>query len=55
MYASKGDVVYDSFMGTGTTAVGCFKYGSNVVGSELSDGQFEYSINRLKENFETIS
>ena len=54
IYANENSVVYDSFMGTGTTAVGCLKYnnGENnikCIGSELSEGQVEFSKNRLKE------
>lgn len=40
-------LVYDSFMGTGTTAVGCLKYGANYIGSEISKGQCEIAEKRL--------
>lgn len=45
---SKEVVVYDAFMGTGTTAKGCEMYGVNWVGSEISEAQVEYARNRLK-------
>lgn len=48
MYATKDSVVYDSFMGTGTTAVGCVKYGCKYIGSELSKEQCEYAEQRIK-------
>ena len=48
MYATKDSVVYDSFMGTGTTAVACKKYGCKCIGSELSEAQYEYTLERLK-------
>jgi len=49
MYSTNiNDVVYDSFMGTGTTAVACKKLGLSCIGSELSDKQCEYAINRLE-------
>lgn len=46
-------VVYDPFMGTGTTAVGCIKYdaGNNkieYVGSEISQDQCDYANERIE-------
>ena len=35
-------------MGTGTTAVVCKKYGCKRIGSELSEAQYEYALERLK-------
>jgi DNA modification methylase len=46
---SKGDEsVYDSFMGSGTTALVCQKYGLNWIGSELNPDNYEKSIKRLE-------
>lgn len=49
LYADKDFVVYDPFMGTGTTAVGCLKSERplNYIGSEISEKQVEYSIDRI--------
>ncbi len=47
MYANKKSVIYDPFMGTGSTAVGCIKYGCFYIGTELSKSQIEYSIDRI--------
>lgn len=54
IYARSNDVVYDPFMGTGTTVIGCLKYndGNNdieCIGSELSEGQIEFAENRIGE------
>ena len=52
LYAYKpGLVVYDPFIGTGTTAVGCERMLKNLhwIGSEMSKDQCEWSMNRLKE------
>jgi site-specific DNA-methyltransferase (adenine-specific) len=54
IYARSNDVVYDPFMGTGTTVIGCLKYnnGDNdivCIGSELSEGQIEFAENRIGE------
>lgn len=42
------DIVYDCFMGTGTTAYACRNKGINYVGSEISEAQVEYTNQRLK-------
>jgi DNA modification methylase len=47
MYAPKGGLIYDSFMGTGTTAVACIKRDMSYVGSEISAGQCEYAEGRV--------
>lgn len=43
-----GYKVYDPFMGTGTTAIACEELNMNCYGSEISEAQVEYSIDRLK-------
>ena len=40
-------LIYDSFMGTGTTAVGCTMYGVNYIGSEISKDQIDLAEKRL--------
>jgi DNA modification methylase len=40
-------LVYDSFMGTGTTAIGCVRYGVNYIGSEISKEQCNVAKQRL--------
>lgn len=49
IYAKPNSLVYDSFMGTGTTAVACVKSGMNYVGSEISDKQCDYAEKRIEE------
>jgi len=45
---SKGnELVYDSFMGSGTTAVVCKKNGLNWIGSELNPDNYENATNRI--------
>lgn len=46
-YAYPGYTIYDSFMGTGTTAVACKRFGCNYIGSELSTAQVEFANDRL--------
>lgn len=47
LYAKEGDVVYDPFMGTGTTAVACKNKGLHYIGSEISEKQCKYAEERL--------
>lgn len=49
IYGTPGSWVYDPFMGTGTTAVACYRHGFNCIGSELSKDQTEYAIKRIEE------
>ena len=44
-----GEVIYDPFMGSGTTGVACMKLGRKFIGSEIDPGYFEISLKRLKE------
>jgi DNA modification methylase len=47
IYTKKGDLVYDPFMGTGTTGVSCKIMERNFIGSEISEKQVEYSVERI--------
>ena len=51
MYAPMREdtIVYDPFMGTGTTAVACKNIGVGYLGSELSTQQCEWAERRIKE------
>ena len=48
IYALKNAIVYDPFMGSGTTALACKQMGLSYVGSELSPNQCEWAENRIK-------
>jgi len=48
LYVSKDDVVYDSFMGTGTTAVACIIEDVSYIGSEISKRYVDFSNKRIK-------
>ena len=47
-FTKEGDVIYDPFMGTGTTAVVSKKMNRKYIGSELSKSYIEVSEQRLK-------
>lgn len=44
-----GGVVYDPFMGTGSTGVACEMLGIKWLGSEISTAQCNYARNRIEE------
>jgi len=47
LYGTKNCLVYDSFMGTGTTAESCIIEKMNYVGTELSEAQCRFAEKRL--------
>lgn len=48
-FSNEGDLVYDPFMGTGTTAVVAKKLNRNFLGSELTNKYFDVINERLLE------
>lgn len=55
MYAKVGYVIYDSFMGSGTTAIGAIKEKMNFIGSELSSQQCEYAKKRIERETQQLT
>ena len=51
IYTKFNDVVYDPFMGTGTTGVACKLINRNFIGSEISKSQVDYSNKRIENRF----
>ena len=51
----EGDVVYDPFMGSGTTALACVKYKRNYIGSEISSTYVKMAQDRINEENMTLS
>jgi DNA modification methylase len=48
-YSKKTDLVYDPFMGSGTTALACIKAGNNYIGSEISKEYCDIAEKRIKQ------
>lgn len=48
IYAKSNSLVYDPFMGTGTTAKACIIDKHSYIGSELSKKQVDYAEKRIK-------
>ena len=55
IYAKPESLVYDSFMGIGTTAKACIERGMSYVGSELSKPQIEHFENWKNEKDKSIT
>ena len=48
LYTKEGDLIYDGFMGTGTTAEACIIEKRNYIGSEISKDQCDYANKRIE-------
>lgn len=46
-HTAAGDVVFDGFMGSGTTAVACVKSGRHYVGSEIEPRYYDMAVERV--------
>lgn len=46
-WSNEGDIVYDPFMGSGTTAAACLRLNRNYIGSEISADYVELIRKRL--------
>jgi len=48
-WSSEGDLIYDPFMGSGTTGSECRKLNRNFIGSEINENYFEIANKRIQE------
>ena len=54
IYVKKGNLVYDPFSGTCTTQNACVIYGCDYIGSELSDAQIQFGLERIEKTKESL-
>lgn len=47
LVTKQGDLIYDPFMGSGTTALGCVKHKRNFIGSEISKEYCDIANKRI--------
>jgi site-specific DNA-methyltransferase (adenine-specific) len=47
-WSNEGDLVYDPFMGSGTTGVACVNTNRGFIGMELDDKYFEIAKERIE-------
>lgn len=50
-HSNENDVIFDGFMGSGTTAIACMNTNRNYLGFELDKEYYEIAINRISNNF----
>ncbi len=50
--SKEGDIVLDSFMGSGTTAISCIKEKRNYIGFEINKDFYKICLKRIKETKE---
>jgi len=48
IYAPDDSLVFDPFIGSGTTANACVELGLDYIGTEISDNQFKWAKNRIE-------
>lgn len=46
--SKEGDLVLDTFMGSGTTAIACLNTNRNFIGMELDEGYFKIAKERIE-------
>lgn len=49
-FSNKGDLVYDPFIGSGTTGIVASKLSRNYIGSEISKEYYKIACSRIEEN-----
>jgi|SRR3990167_130090 len=47
-WSNEGDLVYDCFMGSGTTAIACLELNRNFIGSEISQKYVDLANKRIE-------
>jgi site-specific DNA-methyltransferase (adenine-specific) len=52
--ANKGDVIFDPFMGSGTTGMACKELGRNFIGIEIDEKYFEIAKKRIANTQESM-
>lgn len=49
IHTNENDLVYDPFMGSGTTAIACKNKNRNVIGSEIDEKYYKVSMERIND------
>lgn len=49
-WSNKNYLIYDCFMGSGTTALSCIKYNRNFIGSEISKEYCDAAMKRIEQH-----
>lgn len=46
-FSNENDIVYDPFLGTGTTAIVAKRLNRRYIGSEIMDSYYQYALSQL--------
>lgn len=46
-FSNENDIVYDPFLGTGTTAIVAKRLNRRYIGSEIMDSYYQYAFSQL--------
>lgn len=49
LFTNPGDVIFDPFMGSGTTGVAALECGRRFIGAEKDEGYFETAVKRMED------
>ena len=49
IHTKEGDIIFDPFLGSGTTAVASLNYKRKIVGSEIDEKYYKKAIERIKQ------
>ena len=49
-WSNAGDIVFDPFLGSGTTAIACLETGRRFIGCEINQEYFELAEQRIKDH-----
>jgi len=49
IHTKEGDIIFDPFLGSGTTAVAALNYKRRIVGSEIDEKYYKKAIERIKQ------
>ena len=47
-YSNENDIIYDPFIGSGTTAIACIDLKRNYIGSEISEEYYQITCERVR-------
>ena len=48
IHTNENDLVFDPFLGSGTTALACKNLNRNMIGSEIDEKYYKVSMERIK-------
>lgn len=53
-YSNEGDLVFDGYSGSGTSAIACIKENRDFIGAEINQKYYHKAINRIKKEQEQL-